>query len=265
MALLKFWTNLGENLRRVYIPAHLLLITGIVSVFTGATNWQWLLAIYPAWFLCGHIGFGIFVHKYYCHRSFETYDWIARLGAFLSLLSGSGSPMKVKVLHVGYHHRYSDTDLDPHTPKKGLLWSYVLWLNDKLDVNKIWVVKDMMRDPFIKFYHNHNYKIYWGCWLLLALIDWRLAVFTVSAATVLEFHLLSMANTFCHHKHKGSYQNYEGKDDSQNVTWLNWLTLGLAMHNNHHAQPGNYNHAHKKGEFDFSAWFVPLIEKKSKQ
>ena len=262
MALLNFWNGIGENLRRVYIPAHLLVLTGVISMFMGDSSWIWLLISYPAWFLCGHIGFGIFVHKYYCHNSFETHDWIARLGAYFSLLSGSGSPLKVKVLHIGSHHPYSDTELDPHTPTKGRWWSYLLWLNHKWDYNRLWVVKDLMRDPYIKFYHNHNYKIYWGTWLLLALIDWRLAVFTVSAATVLEFHLLSMVNTFCHSKHMGSYQNYTDIDNSQNVPWLNWVTLGLAMHNNHHAEPGNYNHAHKKGEFDFSAWFIPLIEKK---
>jgi stearoyl-CoA desaturase (delta-9 desaturase) len=73
--------------------------------------------------------------------------------------------------------------------------------------------------------------------------------------------LLSIANTFGHYKHKWSYQNYQGRDNSQNITWLNWITLGHGLHNNHHAQPGNYNHAHKKGEFDTAKWFIPLIEK----
>ena len=264
MKILKFWNSLGANLRRVTIPAHILTLVGIASVFTGATNWLWLMLIYPAWFLFGHIGYGIFVHRYFCHRSFETYTWIARLGAFFGLLSGAGSAMNVKVLHVGYHHPYSDTELDPHTPTKGLWWSYILWQNHKfaLAKDKIWAVKDMMKDPYLKFFHNHNYKIYWSTWALLALIDWRLAVFIVSAATVLEFHLLSMANTFGHYKHKWSYQNYTGKDNSQNIPWLNWITLGHGLHNNHHGDPRNYNHAHKKGEFDTAKWLIPLIEKR---
>jgi len=262
-----FWNKLGENVKRVYIPAHVLVLFGLFSVFSGGTNWLWLLLIYPSWFLFGHIGYGIFVHRYYCHKSFETYTWIARLGAFFSLLSGAGSVAKVKVLHMGYHHPYSDTELDPHTPTKGLWWSYFQWQNHKFEIDKkkLWAVKDVLKDPYLRFLHNHNYKIYWGCWLLLALIDWRLAVFVISAGTVLEFHLLSTANTFGHYKHKWSYQNYPDRDNSQNIPWLNWVTLGHGLHNNHHGRPGAYNTAHKKGEFDLTAWIVPLIEKKKEK
>lgn len=260
--ILKIWNNLGHNFRRVYIPQHILFVIGIITMFTGDTSAWWLLAIYPAWFLTGHIGFAIFIHKYWCHKTFETYPWIARLGAYFGMLCGTGSAVMLKVLHIGFHHPNSDTEKDPHTPKKGFWWSYFLWLNHKWDFKKVWLAKDIMKDPYMKFFHRNYYKIYWGTWFLLALVDWRLAVFTISAATVIEFHLSGIVNTYGHTPHKWSYQNYTDGDDSQNIPWLNWLTLGLGLHNNHHGQPWNYNYAHKPGEIDFAEWFVPLIEKK---
>lgn len=256
--LLNKWNNLGENFRKIYVPAHILLLVGIITLFNSTSMW-WLLVIYPAWFLTGHIGFGIFIHKYYCHRAFETKPWIARLGAYFGMLAGTGSPVMLKALHVGQHHPNSDTTKDPHTPLKGFWWSYYKWLNHKWDFRNLWIVKDIMKDPYIRFYHKHYYKIYWGTCIVLALVNWRLPVFTVMAATVIEFHLSGIVNTFGHTPHKGSYQNYTDGDNSQNIPWLNWLTLGLGLHNNHHGQPGNYNYARKSGEFDFAAWFVPLI------
>lgn len=267
MSVLKIWNNLGHNFRRVYIPQHILFLAGIISIITGHTSAWWLLLVYPAWFLFGHIGFGIFIHKYWCHKSFKTQPWIARLGGYLGSLAGTGSPIMLAGLHIGYHHRYSDTDQDPHTPRKGFWWSYFLWLNHKWDfknssVRK--VVRDLMRDPYLKFLHKNYYKIYWATFLVLCLIDWRLAVFSMSAATVIEFHLSGIVNTYGHTPHRWSYQNYQ-VDDSQNIPWLNWLTLGLGLHNNHHGRPGEYNYAHKKGEIDFAAWFVPLIEIKEEK
>jgi stearoyl-CoA desaturase (delta-9 desaturase) len=84
-------------------------------------------------------------------------------------------------------------------------------------------------------------------------------VFIVSAATVLEFHLLSMANTFGHHKHKWSYQNYTGKDHSQNIPWLNWITLGHGLHNNHHGDGASAKFSKKWWEFDIGWMYIIIL------
>lgn len=263
--LINFWKNLGENFRRVYLPAHILVLIGIVSLFTGDTSWHWLWIVYPAWFILGHIGFGIFIHKYWCHKSFKTYLWIARLGAYLGLFAGTGSPVMVKAIHLGEHHPHTDTMNDPHTPLRGFWWSYFLWLNHRWDLKKLWIAKDLLKDPYIKFLHHNYYKLYWAGFILLCLVDWRLAVFTIAFTTVIEFHLSGLVNSLGHIPHKGSYQNYTTRDNSQNIKWLSWITLGLGLHNNHHGEPWNYNYARKPGEFDFAAWFVPLITKKDEK
>lgn len=264
--ILSKWKSLGENFRRVYLPQHIIFLAGIVSLITGNTSLWWLALVYPAWFLFGHIGFGIFIHKYWCHRSFETYPWIARLGAYFGMLAGTGSPVMLAGVHIGYHHKHSDTDLDPHSPTRGFWWSYFGWLNHKWNFNKgiiMRIVKDMIKDPWMKSFHRYYYWYYWGTFALLCIVDWRLAVFTISAATVIEFHLSGLINTFGHTPHCGSYQNYpDCGDTSQNVPWFNWFTLGLGLHNNHHGQPWKYDYAHKPGEVDFAKWFVPLIAKK---
>jgi fatty-acid desaturase len=263
MFLLKIWNELGKNFRRVYIPQHILFIFGIISIITGNTSAWWLLLIYPSWFLFAHIGFGIFIHKHLCHRSFETNIWYSRFGTYLGMLSGTGSPILTKSQHIGQHHLHCDTENDVHSPSKGKWWSYVGWANHKWDFRNIKIVRDLIKDPYMKFYHKHYYFIYWGSWILLAMIDWRLAIFSISAASVLKFHQDGIVNTWGHLPHKWSYQNYKSDDGmgmSQNIPWLNWITFGLGLHNNHHAKPWEYDYAHFPGEFDFAKWFVPLIK-----
>jgi fatty-acid desaturase len=267
VTLAKRWNKLSSIIRRVIVPAHVLLLVGVGTVIAGYSSAHWLWLVYPSWFVLGHIGVGIFIHRYYSHKSFETYDWVARLGGYLGMLAGLGSPVVYKVIHMGYHHPFSDTENDPHTPTKGFWWAYWKWQLQRTEFtefSRVGVAKSLMRDPWIRFYHNYYYRIYWGSFLLLCLIDWRLAIFTISAGTVLEFHINGLANTFGHLPTRFSYQNYPG-NDSQNVPWLNWFTLGLGMHNNHHGKPNQYCLAHKPGEFDISKWIVPLILKKEKK
>jgi len=262
MNLLKIWNSLGQNVRKVYLPQHLILLAGITSILFGYTSAWWLLLIYPSWFLFGHIGYHIFFHKYFCHKSFKTYPWIERLGAYLGMLVGTGTPVMLKVLHMGYHHPYSDTELDPHTPRRGFWWSYFLYQNHKWDFKKVGLVKEIMKDPWQRFYHKNYYKIYWSSWIILAMINLPLAIFSISAATVIEFHLSGFINVYGHTPHRWSYQNYTDIGESQNIPWLNWVTLGIGLHNNHHGKPGDYNFAHRPGEIDFAKWFVPLIERR---
>ena len=54
----------------------------------------------------------------------------------------------------------------------------------------------------------------------------------------------------------GSYRNHNTLDNSYNNTVVNWYLLGEGLHNNHHAEPGNYNQAHAPGEFDLGAWII---------
>lgn len=67
------------------------------------------------------------------------------------------------------HHKYTDTDADPHNSKRGLWFSHVGWLFErrhpetekKFDVIDI---SDLAADPVVKFQSKH----YWELLLLTA-------------------------------------------------------------------------------------------------
>lgn len=206
----------------------------------------------------------IAMHRYFAHRSFVTTKKKHVFLTWASVLIGAGSPILYATSHR-HHHRYSDEDLDIHSPKNSIKESLGLWEIKPFEwFNKIKQVrilpKDLIRDPTIKFVHHNYFKI-WSCLivfsLVLGLIDWHIPIFILFAP--LGWYIFGsgvFVTTLSHVPTSISYRNFETSDRSQNNKWIHWYTLGEGLHNNHHAYPSEYNQAMKKGEFDFSGWLV---------
>ena len=65
-----------------------------ILIFSGVDiSWKWCAASVFAFFLFDNLGVQIGVHKLMAHQSFETSDFVKRFLAFLSTLSGHGSPI----------------------------------------------------------------------------------------------------------------------------------------------------------------------------
>jgi stearoyl-CoA desaturase (Delta-9 desaturase) len=66
-------------------------------------------------------------HRNFAHRAYKT----SRVMQFTLAFLGSTSCQKGVLwwaAHHRSHHRYSDTERDIHSPKRGLWWSHVGWI-----------------------------------------------------------------------------------------------------------------------------------------
>src|SRR5471030_864138 len=66
-------------------------------------------------------------HRLLSHRSLKVPKWLEYLivsGAYLSI---EGAPIFWVTTHR-LHHRYSDHDGDPHSPRDGLFHSFISWM-----------------------------------------------------------------------------------------------------------------------------------------
>ncbi len=98
------------KLRAFHVAVHLALIPAIIY----GNSWWWLAA-FGAWFLVGGIGISLGFHRYFSHRSFETYKWFENTMLFLGSMTGGGTPLSWVGIHR-LHHKHSDTKDDPHGP-----------------------------------------------------------------------------------------------------------------------------------------------------
>lgn len=137
-------------------------------------------------------------HRYIGHRLYEKTikDKIIHLVYVIFL--GQSSPASLAYIHR-LHHKYSDTEKDPHSPKYiGKFNVYVQnWkLPSKIERN---LYKDYFNDKFQKFlleYYEQIHLIFFLFFIIFINFDLGLALF--SFARVVNFHYSGIINTFCH-------------------------------------------------------------------
>lgn len=247
---------ISRNTLLIHVPQHLFFIGGLVACAMGIVSWWWLLLTYFSWAVLGYFGFSVWYHRYFAHRAFKTRRVWEYIWGYLGLLVGRGSPINIASLHA-VHHRFSDTESDPHSPRRGWLWSWVTWAEQHEFKLNMMTSKHLLRDPFMRFLDRRYFVIFWTTAVVLAIIDWRLMVFGLMGAGALHYHVEGAVNTLCHSVGK---QDFDTGDNSRNIRGpFNWFTLGTGLHNNHHHKQTSYHYALLPGDFDLAKYVVPLF------
>src|SRR6516162_2315873 len=135
-------------------------------------------------------------HRYFSHRSFKTSRAFQFIIAFMAM-SSSQKGVLWWAAHHRHHHRFSDQELDLHSPTLfGFFWSHIGWiLSDKYNDTRMNYIGDFAKFPELRWHDT----------------------FTIN----------SLSHLF------GS-RRYETSDTSRNNWLLALLTLGEGWHNNHH-------------------------------
>jgi stearoyl-CoA desaturase (delta-9 desaturase) len=196
---------------------HIILFAGLVYYNFA---WQYLLAS----IISGYIFFALFGHGHHLFISHNKYKdtWYNGLYAFLcNVFTASGGTFNFTALHR-HHHKYADTDKDPHSPTQiGPLRVYLLmWRHVKINPLSM---RDMAKSKFIMFLHRNQVKLHFLGVLLISLIDIRLVLFAVAPSVVFTIHLNGLVNWLGHR---------DGV--ARNAPEIAWLTPLSWRHGDHH-------------------------------
>ncbi|MBX9686565.1 MAG: fatty acid desaturase [Candidatus Obscuribacterales bacterium] len=228
---------------------------------------------FSLWFIVFYVwhvlGVTVGYHRLLAHRSFrcpKIIEYFFVLGGYLAFES---SPIWWATLHRA-HHRYTDSEKDPHSPRFGNARAYMGWIfgakyPDYLDPKL--QAPDLINDPFYRLLernnnwhtsHLTNTFIGFGARLIVwMLFGWKIALASVLAGLLVQ-QVPFLVNVVCH-KPKLGYRNFRGGDDSVNVWWLVFITMGDNWHNNHHAYPGCARAGFKWYELDISYLTVKTL------
>lgn len=239
---------------RSSIPFFIAHLVPLLAVFTGVSVKAVLLGLGLFWLRMFCITAGY--HRYFSHRSYR----LARVPQFLIAFGGTMAAQKGPLWWASnhrHHHRYSDTDLDIHSPMKGFWWSHVGWiLCDKYKGYDEDAIKDFAKYPELRFLQKYDFigpvSLALFC---LAVAGWSGLVIGFFASTVLLWHATFSINSL---SHVFGRRRYVTTDTSRNSALLALLTLGEGWNNNHHYHQASARQGFFWWEVDISYYVLKV-------
>lgn len=197
----------------------------------------------------------VYLHRGMTHRGIrfsQGADFTFRLLLWLA----TGQPARRWIAVHRKHHRFTDTEGDPHSPYIAGFWSIQLFnykhfrtaIKDKqmiehyaADIREDWFDKQVFKfgDAGL-LVSGLLLAIPIGWWALLS-IGVNLFIIMIGSATI---------NGLCHWM---GYKNFE--NTAGNIQWVALWTGGEGLHNNHHAFPACPKLSMKRAEWD-PAWML---------
>lgn len=161
------------------------------------------------------------------------------------------------------HHRYTDTEKDPYSVRKGLLYSHIGWMIMKQNPKRIGRtdITDLNEDPVVVWQHRHFVK----CVLFMALVfptlvaglGWGDWIGGFVYAAILRVFVVQQA-TFCVNSlaHWLGDQPFDDRNSPRDHVITALVTLGEGYHNFHHEFPSDYRNAIRWYQYDPTKWCI---------
>ena len=236
------------------------------------------LALLLVLYIVPGLGITIGFHRYFTHKSFETFAWMRAVLAILGAMTTQG-PVSQWVSDHRKHHAYSDVEGDPHSPHVGFgagvlgavrgLWhSHVGWLfSSKGLVVRTRFGRDLTGDRLLRVIDRMYFV-----WVALGFAipyAFGYAIGGVSGGVqamvwggliriALFQHVTWSVNSICH---MFGRRTYATRDESRNNWLLALPSLGEAWHNNHHAFPSSAVHGLDERQLDLSGYLIHKMER----
>lgn len=259
------WLNL------ISIPIfHFISLYALIYVVLYA-KWTTLLWTYWSANLAG-LGVTAGAHRLWTHRSYKAKTPFRIFLALCFSMSGQNSLFHWVRDHR-VHHKYSDTDADPHNIQRGFWFSHVGWLMmekhpEVIEKGKLIDMTDVLSDPVVQFHEKFfiPLKIIL-CFILptlfpLYLLNETLKISILSSCFVryaITLNFTWSVNSFAH--------LYGNKPFDKNIfpsenKLVAFFAIGEGFHNYHHVFPYDY----KTSEFgyyylNFTTMVIDLAEK----
>jgi stearoyl-CoA desaturase (delta-9 desaturase) len=188
-------------------------------------------------------------HRYFSHRTFRTSRFLQFCLALLAQTSAQQGVLWWAAKHRR-HHKYSDTELDVHSPAQhGFIYAHLGWIftprNYTTDYS---AVRDLARYPELMWLDKWHYLpatlLGVATWLIWG---WQGLVVGFCWSTVAVWHATFSINSLAH---LAGRRRYVTGDDSRNNWLLAFITMGEGWHNNHHAYQASVRQGFRWWEYD---------------
>ena len=206
--------------------------------------WTWLMVLLSA--------FGVLAgaHRLWSHRSYKA-RWPLRLLLMIGQTIALQNDIYEWCRDHRVHHKYSDTDADPHNSRRGFFFSHMGWLlcrkhpdviakGSTIDMSDVWA------DPIVRFQRRFYIPLVlllWGIFpVWIPIYFWQEDLLVSLSINMLRYvmslHHAWLVNSAAHYY---GYRYYDRQIRPRENIFVTYLTYGEGYHNYHHVFPWDYS------------------------
>jgi stearoyl-CoA desaturase (Delta-9 desaturase) len=227
----------------------------------GIVWWEPVLAF--GLFMAIGIGIGSGYHRYFAHRTYECHPAAESVLLFFGALALQNSALRWARDHRD-HHRFTDTDKDPYSVTRGVIWAHVLWVfyKEPPDAN-FDNVPDLLKNPRVMWQHRWSRFLGIGVGLGLPTLVGALfgrpfggLLWGGFLRIVLVHHTTFLINSAAHLWGK---QPYAAEISARDNWFLAFFTHGEGFHNFHHVFPSDFRNGIRWYHWDPNKWAIQVM------
>ncbi|KAF5819094.1 putative acyl-CoA desaturase [Helianthus annuus] len=207
------------------------------------------------------IGMTLGYHRLLTHRSFKISKGLEYFFVYCGALAGQKDPISWVSTHKS-HHRYAETDRDPHSPTEGFWFSHLGWFcyHDYIvaKCGEYTNVPELKAQWFYRFL-NETYFLHPTILAVLLYLygGFSYLVWGVGVRAVIVCHMTFVVRSV---GHIWGERSWNTPDTSTNNWWTGILALGEGWHNNHHAFPNSARHGLEWWQLDLTWELIRFLQ-----
>ncbi|XP_075222416.1 acyl-CoA Delta-9 desaturase-like [Lycorma delicatula] len=241
------------------ILLHLVGVYGILFLVTS-THWKTYIWGYTIGTLSG-IGITGGAHRLWSHKAYKAKTPLKIILLIFYSMAGQNT-IYDWVRDHRVHHKYTETDADPHNSKRGFFFAHVGWLMQRkhpevLSKGALIDMSDITNDPILEFHRKYFtiLKILF-CFIIpvaVPCIFWKeklsCSIITMGFVRyMLGLNFTWLVNSAAHIWGNKPYDKKINPSENKSVAIL---SLGEGWHNYHHVFPWDYKAA-ELGDYTFN-------------
>jgi len=232
----------------IFIFLHIGACYGAYLFFAEAMWKTWIFVF--GLYIASGLGITAGAHRLWAHKSYKASNPVKFILVLFNTIALQNDIIEWARDHR-VHHKFSETDADPHNATRGFFFSHIGWLlvrkhpdvkekGSKIDVS------DLKADPMLAFQHRYYIPLaITFCFILPTVLPWyfwgekiHVAYFVCAVFRyILVLHATWTINSFAHMFGMRPYD--KSINPRQNVA-CTLFTVGEGWHNYHHTFPYDY-------------------------
>lgn len=227
--------------------------------------WAFIIGLFAAFGITGGI------HRFWSHKSYKA-NTPLRIILMLCFVTAGQNSIYDWVRDHRVHHKFSETDADPHNSNRGFFFSHVGWLMIKkhpevIRKGKLIDMSDIKADPIAAFCERHFTLLKLMCCFVIPIVlpvycwneEWYYAFVFQICRYMYVLNATWSVNSFAHFFGNKPYDKSIAPVENK---FVSYASMGEGWHNYHHVFPTDYRAAEiGGGRFNATTSVIDMFAK----